>query len=97
MKLRCDLKAAYAKRIRFSSNTGDPHFKVSFAFGATFFRMARSSSNFFCASLGAAFMYSGTVVGLVFAMLFPFFKPFAPSKLGLGGDLKRERSRLDFS
>jgi hypothetical protein len=66
MKLRCDLNAVNAKRIRFSSKTGDPHFRVSVAFGATFFRMARISRSFFCASLGAALMYSAIVVRLVF-------------------------------
>src|SRR5947199_10586137 len=68
MKLRCDLNAVYAKRIRFSANTGDPHFRASVAFGATVFRIARISRNFFCASLGAALMYSVTVVGLAFRM-----------------------------
>ena len=68
IKLRWDLKAAYAKSMRFSSNTGVPHFNVSVAFGATFFKIARISSNFSRASLGAAFIYSVTVVALVFAI-----------------------------
>ena len=69
MKLRCDLKAANAKRIRFSSNTGDPHFRPSVAPGATFLRIAYISRRFLCASLGAEFMYSAIVVGLVFDMV----------------------------
>ena len=70
MKLRCDLNAANAKRIRFSSNTGDPHFIVSVASGAAFFKMECSSINFFCASLGAEIMYSEMVVGLIVDMIF---------------------------
>ena len=56
--------------MRFSSNTGYPHFSISLALGATALRIARISRNFFWASLGAAAMYSATVVGLVVAMMF---------------------------
>lgn len=70
MKLRCDLKAENAKRIRFFSNTGDPHLRASVAFGATFFRIARISRSLLCASLGAAFIYSSIVAGLAFGMGF---------------------------
>src|SRR5688500_5639578 len=68
MKLRCDLNAEYAKRIRFSSNTGEPHFKASVAFGATFLRIARISRSFFCASFEAEAIYSSTLAGLDFGM-----------------------------
>src|SRR5687768_16441904 len=54
--------------IRPSSKTGDPHLSVSFAPGTTFFSRARISRNCSCASLGAALIYSLTVVGFVFGM-----------------------------
>ena len=69
MKLRWDLNAAKANRILFSSNTGDPHFMLSVASGATSRRMARISFNFSLASGGAALMYSVIVADLVFCML----------------------------
>src|SRR5688572_24478402 len=62
-KFRCVLNAEYAKRIRSSMKTGDPHFKVSVALGATDFRMARSSRSIARASFGAAATYSATVFG----------------------------------
>src|SRR6185503_13971206 len=68
MKLTCDVNAANAKRMRFSSNTGVRHFTPSVAPGATFLRMAYISRRFFCDALGAASMYSAMVVGLVFGM-----------------------------
>src|SRR6185503_17386180 len=68
MKLRCDLNAANANRMRFSSNTGVRHFTPSVAPGATFLRMAYISRRFLCAAFGAAAMYSAMVAGLVFDM-----------------------------
>ena len=67
-KLMCDLNAVNAKRIRFSSNTGDPHFNFSAAFGATFFRIVRNSRSFGRASLGASLIYSSIVVGFNLGM-----------------------------
>ena len=59
MKLTCDVNAANAKRMRFSSNTGVRHFTPSVAPGATFLRMAYISRRFLCEALGAASMYTG--------------------------------------
>ena len=68
MKLMCDLNAANANRMRRSSYTGVLHLMVSFAFGATARRMARSSRRWVRASCGAFEMYSATVAALIFGM-----------------------------
>jgi hypothetical protein len=60
--------------MRFSSNTGVPHLRVSFAFGATAFSIVRISRNFFCASTGAVLMYSDTVVGFDCAIGILFYQ-----------------------
>lgn len=62
----CFLNAANVTNIRLYENAGIPHFSPSVAPGAAVRIQACIWRSFFCASLGAASIYSAMVLGRAF-------------------------------